>query len=99
MSALVFIISSRLAAQPGRAMNCLTDAVVGTAPASVGHLGIDVGVRRLRLFRQQRHSGEYLPRLAVAALGNVELFPGELNRMRPVGRQSLDGGDSSAGSS
>ena len=35
---------SRLASQRGRTVNCLPDAVVGPAPAHVGHLRIDIGV-------------------------------------------------------
>ena len=51
--------------------------------ASVGR-----GVRR-----SSAAGGHDLPRLAVAALRHVELFPRALQRMRAVGRESLERGD------
>src|SRR5438034_8436959 len=84
---------SRLGAQGGCPVDCLADAVIGPAPAGVGHLGIDVGVRGLWLLFEQRHRCQNLPGLAVATLRNVKLLPGKLDRVRSVGRQPFDGGD------
>src|SRR5436309_1634099 len=83
ISALVFI-SLSLAPQRGRAVNCLADAMVGPAPAGIGHLRIDFSLCRLRPFGQQRHSGQDLSRLAVSALRNIELLPGELHRVGSI---------------
>src|SRR5262245_19559554 len=91
-------LRSCLTTQRGCAMDGLPDAMIGSAPASIGHLSIDVGVRGLRLLFEQRHRGQDLPGLAVAALRNVELLPGKLDRMRTVSRQSFNGGDLSADS-
>ena len=71
---------------------CL-DALVGAAAADVGHQRVDVAVGRLRLLLQQRHRRHDLPGLAVAALRHVVLDPGQLHRMRAVGRKPFDGGD------
>jgi hypothetical protein len=77
-------------------MDCLADAVVSAAPARVGDPGIDVDVGGLRLVLQKRDGAHDHPRLAVAALGDVELLPGELDRVGSIGRQSFDGGDRSS---
>src|ERR1700686_3391552 len=61
------------------------DARIGPTAADVGHLAVDVGVGRLRLPLEQVHRGHDLPRLAVSALGNIELDPRQLDRMRPLG--------------
>src|SRR6266545_1438250 len=57
------------------------DALVGTAPADVGHGVVDVLVGRLRFPLQQRRRGHDLPGLAVAALRHVERGPGLLHGM------------------
>src|SRR5262249_32352250 len=67
--------------------------MIGSAPAGIGHLGIDVGIRWVWLLFEQCHRCQDLPRLAVATLRNVELLPRQLDRVRPVGRQSFDRGD------
>src|SRR2546422_4924911 len=82
-----------LTTQRGSAVDGLADAVISSAAAGVGHLSIDVGVRWLRFFLEQRHRSQNLPGLTVAALRNVKLLPRELHRMRPIGRQSLDSAD------
>src|SRR5215471_5214907 len=41
------IVVSPLTSQRGRAMDGLADTVIGSAPAGIGHLCIDVGVRWL----------------------------------------------------
>src|SRR5258708_27725228 len=55
------------------------DARVGGAAADVGHGRVDVGVGGLWLGRQERRRGHDLARLAIAALGDVELHPGGLH--------------------
>ena len=80
-----------------RQPNRLADAVVGAAPAGIGHFGVDVRIGRIRVSLEQRHRAHDLPRLTIAALRHVELDPGELHGMRPVRRQALDGGDRLAG--
>src|SRR5262245_19254712 len=67
--------------------------MIGSAPAGIGHLGIDVGIRWVWLLFEQCHCCQDLPRLAVATLRNIELLPRQLDRVRPVRRQSFDGGD------
>src|SRR5438477_3378544 len=82
-----------LGLESGGPVNRLANAMVGPAPARIGNVGVDVVVGRFGLLFQQGHAGQNHPGLAVAALGDVELFPRELDRMRAVGRQPLDGGD------
>src|SRR5438552_9977240 len=67
--------------------------MIGSASAGISHLSIDVGVRGLWLLFEQRHCCQDLPRLAVATLRDIKLFPGELDRVRPIGRQPFDSGD------
>ena len=45
------------------------------------------------MFCEQRRGGHDLSRLAVAALRHVDFFPGLLQRMRAVRRESFDSGD------
>ena len=62
-------------------MNRGANALVGAAAAQIaGHRRVDVGIRRLRGVRQQRRRRHDLAGLA-AALRNVQLDPGLLNRM------------------
>jgi hypothetical protein len=49
-----------LAAQRGGAMNRLADAMISSAPAGIGHLGIDVGIRWVRLLLEQRDRSQDL---------------------------------------
>src|SRR5881296_219588 len=72
------------------------DADVGRAAADVaGHRRIDIRVGGFLLNAQQGRSGHDLPRLAVAALHDVELVPSFLHRFGDAvgfGRgQALDG--------
>src|SRR5262245_23412864 len=82
-----------LTSQLGGPVDCLTYTMIGSASAGIGHLGIDVGIRWVWLLFEQCHRCQDLPRLAVATLRNIELLPRQLDRVRPVGRQSFDGGD------
>ena len=54
---------------------------------------VDVAVGRVGGLRQQRGGGHDLPGLAVPALGDVDLLPRALERVAPVLREALDGGD------
>src|SRR5688572_3113431 len=77
-----------------RAVNGLADAHVGAAPAEIAvHRRVDVVVRGLRRFRQQRCGRHDLTRLAVAALWDVELRPRALQGMRSVRREPFDRDD------
>ena len=67
-------------------MDGLADAQVGAAAAEVaGHGGIDVGVGGVGLLGQERGGGHDLAGLAVAALGDADLDPGELDGVRLSG--------------
>ena len=57
-------------------------ARIGAAAAQVGDRGVDVGVARLGVGRQQRRRGHQHAALAVAALRHLVLDPGLLQRMR-----------------
>src|SRR5207247_990578 len=73
------------------------DALIGAAATDVGHRRIDVGVRGMRVLREQGRGGHDLPRLAVAALRHVFLDPRALHRVRAVLGQAFDRGDAFAG--
>src|SRR5690348_3511569 len=75
------------------AMDGGADALVRAAATDVGHRRVDVGVRGMRRFREQRRGRHDLPRLAVAALRHVFLDPGALHGVAAVGRQPFDRGD------
>jgi hypothetical protein len=74
-------------------MHGLADALIGAATADIGHRFIDVLVRRLGVFLEQRGSRHDLAGLAIAALGHIDLSPGLLHRVRGIRRQALDGDD------
>src|SRR5436853_275071 len=74
-------------------MDCCTNAAVGAAAADVGHRRIDVGVRWLGLFLEERGGSHDLAGLAVAALRHVERQPRLLHGMVTVAREALDGDD------
>src|SRR5262249_27753371 len=79
-----------------------SDAEIGHAAADVpGHRFINVLVGRFLLASQKRGGGHDLPRLAVAALNDIEPVPRILHRfghaVRLTGGQSLDGSDLLAG--
>src|SRR5512133_3756155 len=68
------------------------DTAVGAAAAEIAtHGAVDICVRRLRLLLQQGHGRHDLPRLAVAALGNILCQPSPHDRV-PL-RNTLDGND------
>src|SRR5215831_16558442 len=69
------------------------DALVGAAPADVGHRLVDVGVGRFGLLCEERRRSHDLSRLAVAALRHIDRGPGLLHGMRAVARQAFDGDD------
>src|SRR5262245_17084533 len=79
-------------------MDRLADPEVGAAAAEVaGHGGVDVSVGRVRLLGEERGRGHDLAGLAVAALGDPDLGPGELDGMRlAVSAESLDRRDALA---
>ena len=64
-----------------------TDTRVGAATADVGHRLVDILVRRLGLFLEQRSGRHHLTRLAIAALRNLVLDPGFLHRVHPAARR------------
>src|SRR2546422_5248812 len=72
------------------AMDGGADALVGAAATDVGHRCVDVGVRGVRILREQRRGGHDLPRLAIAALRHVFLDPRALHRVRAVLGQAFD---------
>src|SRR5437764_9285612 len=76
-----------------------SDALIGAAAANVGHRGVDVGVRGVRLLGEQRRRGHDLARLAVAALRHVFRDPRPLYGVRAVLGQALDRGDALVGDS
>src|SRR5439155_19550557 len=75
------MVASSSTTPRGRAMDGLADAMVCSAAAGVGHLSIDIRVRRFRFLFQQRHRSKDLPRLAIAALRDIKLLPRELHRV------------------
>src|SRR5438105_12889605 len=71
---------------------------VGATAADVPvHRVIDLGIGRLGTLREQGGGLHDLAALAIPALGNVVLLPGELAGMGAVGVQPLDRGDLFAG--
>src|SRR5881296_3846950 len=79
------------------AMDGGADALVGAAATDVGHGRVDIGVRGMRILREQRRGGHDLPRLAVAALRHVFLDPRALHRVRAVLGEPFDRGHPFAG--
>src|SRR5919106_3497069 len=75
-------------------MNRAADALIRAAAADVTlHRRIDISVCRLRFCRQQRRGRHDLPRLTVAALGNILCDPSSLNRVAAIRRHPFDSGD------
>src|SRR5690242_13013561 len=67
-------------------MNGRANAKVRRTSTDVAvHGSVDLLVRRIRRLREERGGRHQLASLTVAALRNVELFPGFLQRMRSVG--------------
>src|SRR5947208_17123517 len=74
-----------------RAVNRTADALISAAPRDVArHGGINVGIGRVRFFRQQCGRGHQLSGLAVAALWHLLRNPGRLQRVIRRWRQALD---------
>src|SRR5262245_30008440 len=63
------------------------NALVGSAPADVGHRVVDVLVSGLRVALEQRRRGHDLPGLAIAALRDVDRGPRLLHGMRARRRE------------
>src|SRR2546423_12846802 len=79
------------------AMDGGADPLVGAAATDIGHRRVDVGVRGMRILREQRRGGHDLPRLTVAALRHVFFDPGALHRVGAVLGQAFDRGHALAG--
>src|SRR5437867_4235423 len=61
-------------------LDCFADAQIGPAPADIaGHGLIDIGIRRMRVRREECRCGHYLTRLTVAALRDFAVDPSFLN--------------------
>src|SRR5215471_6715597 len=69
------------------------DALIGAAPADVGHGLVDVLVGGLRIPREERGRRHDLTGLAVPALRDVDGRPGFLDWVRAIGRQAFDRDD------
>jgi hypothetical protein len=72
-------------------MNGAAQTFIGTAPANIGDICVDFGIRRLGKVLQKRNHGHDLPRLAVAALRNAFCNPCALHRMAVVWGEAFDG--------
>jgi len=76
----------------GGAVDAGTDAEIGAAAAEVaGHGVVNVLVGGLGVVGDERGGGHDLTGLAIAALGDVEVAPGFLERVGTVGGKTLDG--------
>jgi hypothetical protein len=73
--------------------------VVGAATARIGDFRIDLFIGWIGMSPKQSRDAYYHARLAVTALRYVEVDPCALHGMRPVGRQTFDGGHGFAGGS
>ena len=73
-----------------RAMDGGAYAMVSAAAADVRHRRVDLFIRGLRVFAQQRRSCHQHARLAVAALRHIDFQPGALQRMSRIRGQTLD---------
>src|SRR6476646_8527170 len=84
---------ARCGGQARCAFDGFVNADIGAAATEIaGHPGTDLVVARLRRLCQQRGGGHDLAGLAVAALLDVDVLPGDLHRMTAVSRQTLDRG-------
>src|SRR3954454_23539722 len=87
---------------PGRcqlsgAMHRFANSDVRAAAAEIAvHRGVDVAVRWFGLAREERAGRHDLARLAVAALRDIDLLPGNLDGMGSVLGDSFNGGDALA---
>src|SRR5712691_7013740 len=86
----VFVVVMALSLPHG-ALDRAHDARIGAAAADVGaHLVLDLRARRARVRREQRRGAHELARLAVAALRHALGEPRALQRVHPIGRETLD---------
>src|SRR5260370_37859161 len=74
-------------------MYCRADSWVGTAPANVGDMGIDVFVGGLSNFLEHDRRRHEHASLAIAALRHVHFHPKLLQDMVAALRQTLKGRD------
>src|SRR5258708_4255245 len=75
-----------------RVLDRFADANICAAAADVSrHRIVDIGIVRMRILRKQRRGRHDLPRLAIAALRDLEIEPRLLNL--PAGRRLADGFD------
>jgi len=87
-------VRGMIGGQCGGFVDRLADADVRAAAADIAvHRSVDVLIGGLCIFGEQSRSGHHLPRLAIAALGDIELRPCELDGMGALGGKALDGGD------
>src|SRR5438874_4539691 len=76
------------------AVDCLADALVGSAAADVpAHEIVNFGIARTGLFSEQRCSRHDLPALAVTTLRHIDFHPGALHWMAAIGRKPFNCGD------
>src|SRR5258708_28382591 len=69
-------MSASLRARLRGLLDRFANADIGATAANVaGHRVVDVGIRRMRVAREQRRSGHDLARLAVAALNDFLVKP------------------------
>src|SRR5260221_3431906 len=93
------VMSASLSARLRGLLDRFANADIGPTAADVaGHRVVDVGIRRMRVAREQRRSRHDLARLAVAALNDLPVEPGLLDlgdrRSRADGLDRRDlGGD------
>ena len=81
-----------------RLMDRLAYPYIGSTAAEISvHGFVDLLVGRLRMFHEQRRGGHDLSSLAIPALRHVDFFPGLLQGMRAVRRESLNSGDMCVG--
>src|ERR1700760_3120621 len=70
------------------------DALVATAAADIAEHGVvDLGLGRRGSFREQRRGLHDLAALAVAALRDADIAPGDLHRMLAGRMEAFDRGD------
>ena len=79
-------------------VNGLTDARIGSATADIAaHRRVDLRVGGVGRALKERGGRHDLPRLTIAALGDVDCLPRCLYGVETVGREAFDCGDALAG--
>src|SRR5258708_21451418 len=75
-------------------MNRCADAGVGGATTDVAaHGAVDIGIAGRGILLEQRGRRHDLPRLAISALGDLQVDPCSLHCLGLLALQSLDGAD------